>query len=106
MPNDVARFYLEHLHATAATPDLVLRALERALAELEAGDSERFARRLIRLRRSIQLQAQNRPLAALFIRALESAKTCARRGDTEGAKAALADLIGACARPRPRSLLA
>lgn len=106
MGRDVGQYYLHHLHATAGSPELLLRAVEKALWSLRAGDVEAFTRRLNRIRRSLRLERGHGPLAAALVRSLIGASRDAREGDAAAAEARLQPLVSACLEARPRSATA
>lgn len=104
MPYDVGRYYLDHLHATAGAPELLLRALERAIADLDAGRTEAFSERLSRLRKSLRLERGHRATSAAMVRHFTMSARAARAGDHNQAKAELQPLLDACARALPGRL--
>ncbi len=102
MRADVGKFYEYHLLSTGGSPDLLLRALERAKADLDAGDPERFSRRLMRLRRALRLDLiEHRPLVRALTDVLIEAAHAARAGPAEEAWSTLAPLYDAAAAARP-----
>lgn len=100
MRRDVGRFYLDHLLATAGAPELLARALDRALEDLTAGELDAFHRRLSRIRKSLRLEAGQGDVAAALIRVLTASAKAGRRGDEAGARARLEPILNAC-RLRP-----
>lgn len=101
MRGDVGNFYLSHMLATAGPPELVLRGIELALADLEADDLERFGWRLSRLRRAIAFDRGHSGLVSTLVALLSAARAAGESEGPEAAKAVLEPLVAACWRARP-----
>lgn len=98
---NVGRYYLDHLHATAGAPELLLRGLERARIDLAEGEVDRFEARLARLRRSLRFPRGQVEVGAAVVRTLVKSVQLARLGDAEAAHAKLDPLVEACLNARP-----